>query len=495
MERSKIMKYAAYLRISSEDQRGNFSIDAQRRAVEEWVEAQDGQLVKIYTDEESGLTIDRPEFRQMRRDARNGAFDALVMHKFDRFARDRIDALAIKSLLRHDYGIKVFSTTELSQDSDGELGALVEGLMESVADWYSHNLSLETTKGKRERAMQGYHNNGAPFGLDGDAAGVLTPNRHELPGLHMAFELYATGKHSDNAIARILNENVYISKSGRPFSTDAVRDMLQNRIYLGYVKYQEYRLHPDGRRSWGAPVEWFEGQHKAVIDQELFNRCKQVRAAKATHHEYYPKHRVYLLRDLVYCADCVENKPDDIHDDSYGKMRPHPDSEGVRLYYRCRARDFVRYCSQKSVRADIVDEQVVDVLRTLKLSEDWHSCMVSTIGQLLGDQKLDARVTEIKDIIERMDFRWDNGFISDKVAYLEQRAKLQHEMEELTPIDNNDLARAADLLDNFSAHWEAANGDREKQRQLIQLIVVRVWVRGNQAVAALLRSGYRIDLG
>ncbi len=28
------MRYAAYLRISSEDQRGNFSIDAQRRAVE-----------------------------------------------------------------------------------------------------------------------------------------------------------------------------------------------------------------------------------------------------------------------------------------------------------------------------------------------------------------------------------------------------------------------------------------------------------------------------
>jgi DNA invertase Pin-like site-specific DNA recombinase len=95
----------------------------------------------------------------MRLDARSGKFDALVVHRFDRFARNRSDSLAIKSLLRYDYGIKVLSVTEPSEDSDGAIGALIEGIMESVADWYSRNLSNETTKGKRERALQGYHNN------------------------------------------------------------------------------------------------------------------------------------------------------------------------------------------------------------------------------------------------------------------------------------------------------------------------------------------------
>lgn len=218
------MKYAAYLRISSEDQRGNFSLDAQRRAVEEWVEAQGGRLVRVYADEESGRTIDRPEFRQMRRDARKKEFDALVMHKFDRFARGRIDALAIKSLLRQDYGIKVFSTTELSEDSDPEQGALVEGLMESVADWYSRNLSLETTKGKRERSYQGLHNNQAPFGMIKGDNEVLIPDENELPGLVMAFEAYALDQHSDNEIAQLLNAHGYRSKSGRPFSKETVRD-------------------------------------------------------------------------------------------------------------------------------------------------------------------------------------------------------------------------------------------------------------------------------
>lgn len=160
------MRYAAYVRVSSEEQVDNFSIDAQKRAIQTWVVARgDGVLVKVYADEgKSGRTAERPGFLRMRRDARKGKFDALVVHKFDRFARNRTDALAIKSLLRYDYGIKVFSVTEPSEDSDGPIGALIEGIMESVADWYSRNLGTEVAKGKKERGNQGLHNNRALLG-------------------------------------------------------------------------------------------------------------------------------------------------------------------------------------------------------------------------------------------------------------------------------------------------------------------------------------------
>lgn len=48
------------------------------------------------------------------------------MHEFDRLARNRENALAIKSLLRRDFGIKVFSVAEPSEDSDGPIGALMK---------------------------------------------------------------------------------------------------------------------------------------------------------------------------------------------------------------------------------------------------------------------------------------------------------------------------------------------------------------------------------
>ncbi len=172
------MRYAAYIRISSEDQVGNFSMDAQERDIQTWVTGQGGLLVNIYKDEaKSARTADRPAFQQMRKDARQGKFDALVVHKFDRFARNRTDALAIKSLLRYDYGVKVFSVTEPSEDSDGPMGALIEGIMESVADWYSKNLASEVAKGKKERTQQGYHNNIAPFGYRKNEDKVLGAGR------------------------------------------------------------------------------------------------------------------------------------------------------------------------------------------------------------------------------------------------------------------------------------------------------------------------------
>lgn len=489
------MRYAAYIRISSEEQVGNFSIDAQRRAINEWVKAQKGRIIHYYIDEaQSGRTADRPEFINLRRDAKKRKFDAIVVHKFDRFARNRTESLAIKSLLRHDYGIKVFSVTEPSEDSDGALGALIEGIMESVADWYSRNLAQETVKGKRERAAQGFHNNQPPFGADKTEEGVLCPNDHELRGLLFAYELYATGKKSDNDVARELNARGYRTKAGKPFSTDMVREMLQNRTYLGYVKYQPYKRHADGRRSWAGKVEWFPGKHQAFISQELFDRCQEIRQAKAVHHEYYAKHRVYLLRDLVYCAHCVANMPKDVEDDEYGKMRPHTMHNDYR-YYRCRARDFTRECSQGSTSAEVLERQVVAVLKTLKPPADWRERMIASMGQLIGDQQLEERISQIKGIIERMDFRWDNGFITDKDAYLEERVKLQQELEQLTPIPDDELEVAADVLENFTAHWEATKGDMKAQQDLIQLIVARVWVEGERVVGMSLRPNYHITVG
>ncbi len=492
----KAMRYAAYIRISSEEQVGNFSVDAQKRAIQSWVKSQEGQLVKVYIDEaQSGRSSDRPEFLRMRRDAKKRRFDALVVHKFDRFARNRTDALAIKSLLRQDYGIKVFSVTEPSEDSDGAIGALIEGIMESVADWYSRNLATETRKGKREKARQGYHNNRPPFGFDKTEDGILIPNKEELKGLLFAFKSYATGKYSDRDIAKMLNKKGYRSKTGRRFSTDTVRDMLQNRTYLGYVRYQAYARHSDGSRSWENDVEWFEGKHDAVIPEELFEVCIKVRHSRAgvRLNQHFPKHRVYLLRDIIFCAECVANMPEDIQDINYGKMRPQ--SNSGYLYYRCRAKDFGRECSQTSIKADVVEEQVIEFLKTLKPPPDWRDRMVQATGQLIGDNHLEDRIAEIKEIIERMDFRWDHGFITDKDKYLEERVKLQQQMERLNPVPNDELEVAADIIENFEKHWKDTKGDRKKQEKLIKLIVARVWVQDGRVVAISLRPNYHITLG
>ncbi len=83
------MRYVGYVRISSEDQRGNYSLDAQKHAIRLWVAQQkndlQGVLVRFYEDEAfTGTTDDRPAFQEMVHAARRKEFDAIVVHKFDR---------------------------------------------------------------------------------------------------------------------------------------------------------------------------------------------------------------------------------------------------------------------------------------------------------------------------------------------------------------------------------------------------------------------------
>jgi site-specific DNA recombinase len=490
----KKMRYAAYVRVSSEEQIGNYSIDAQKRAIEAWVVTNGGILTQVYIDEgHSGRTAERPAFKRLRQDARKRKFDAIVVHKFDRFARNRTESLAIKSLLRHDYGIKVFSVSEPSEDSDGPMGALIEGIMESVADWYSQNLSAETAKGKKERSHQGKHNNRAPFGLKKNSKKILVPDENELPGLQLAYEQYATGKFSDNDIAGLLNEAGYKSKTGRRFSKETVRDILQNRTYLGKIKYQKYKRRSDGSRSYDAPIEWFDGQHEAVIDKDLFEKCQQIRRKRSSHRQATPKYNTYLLRNLAYCFRCSNRPIEGKKFPQFGKMRPNRVSKGYK-YYRCRARDFGYACEQKGVRVEAIDDQVIAVLMNLKPPDDWRTGITRAMGAILGEKNLEERIEEIKAIIQRMDSRWDHGFISSEDEYIQQRISLQMELEQLTPVPGDELEQAADLLTNFESHWDRLEGDEESRHDLVKLIVERVYIEDDRVVAMTLRSNYHLVL-
>jgi site-specific DNA recombinase len=180
------MRYVGYVRISSEEQRGNYSLAAQKHAIQSWVTRQQGPragiLTKVYEDEcFTGLIDNRPAFQQMMQDARQGKFDAIVIHKWDRLNRSRCDAIHYKAMLRREYQLKLFVVEGISEDED-ELGGMVfEAMTEVWSELYSRNLSRETQKGKYQKAREGKHNNRAPFGVDKTKDDILHANLKELP--------------------------------------------------------------------------------------------------------------------------------------------------------------------------------------------------------------------------------------------------------------------------------------------------------------------------
>ncbi|MCE2458756.1 MAG: recombinase family protein [Dehalococcoidia bacterium] len=81
----------------------------------------------------------------------NAPFREILVWKFSRFTRKREHAVVYKSMLRRKR-VRVFSITEHADDTP--TGKLLEGIIETVDEFYSENLAQEVSRGMREAASR-----------------------------------------------------------------------------------------------------------------------------------------------------------------------------------------------------------------------------------------------------------------------------------------------------------------------------------------------------
>src|ERR1700747_207260 len=91
------MRIAIYARVSTKDQ----SCELQVRDLRAYCEARGFNLVREYVDVgQSGANDSRPELNKLMDDARKRQFDAIVVWRFDRFARSTKHLLTALEELR-----------------------------------------------------------------------------------------------------------------------------------------------------------------------------------------------------------------------------------------------------------------------------------------------------------------------------------------------------------------------------------------------------------
>ena len=119
----------AYTRYSSEMQRDE-SIEAQLRAIREWAARNRIEIVEEYIDRAKSATSDqRPEFQRMIQDAANGTFSIVIVHKLDRFSRNRYDSAHYKHQLKR-HGVTLRSVVENLDGSPESI--IMESVLEGV---------------------------------------------------------------------------------------------------------------------------------------------------------------------------------------------------------------------------------------------------------------------------------------------------------------------------------------------------------------------------
>ena len=510
---NKRMRFAIYARYSSEMQ-NELSLEGQETCCRQAVADRGGAVVAVYTDSaRSGWSLDRDGFKRLQADAQRGRFDAVMVWKFDRLARNHDHAVMIKMLLRHEYGLKLYCVEGFSEDDDNSpYTALMEQMLACFAAFYSRNLSSETKRGKRQRAIKGEFNGSIPpFGYrlvtqsqatEQCPAGLYVEPRAAAI-LRRAFRLYSTGNYSHADIADWMNKRPYVQKlraGQQPINREMVRDMLQNRVYTGRVRYTETIYKGslgENRTTKRHRSEWFEGKHQAIITDELFEICQQVcKDATRVRHKVSTI-RSYTLQDRVYCARCLARKPDNLVDDNYGKMRPNWIERDKLAYYRCiaHARGY-EPCGQRYIRVEVLDQQIYEILSNLSFSDDIQARIEQAVkGRIENDANF-RLMAEIEERVKRIDFSWEQGFL-DPQTYAEKRRQLQREIEALRPVDYEDLNEAADLVRNFRVYWdecEKADDPADARRQLVSKILKRALVYDDKIIAVELYGGFALIL-
>lgn len=124
------MRPAVYLRVSSRDQ----SVESQRAEVIEWLKTRglSEDAVVWYVDKESGTTLKRPAFTQLREAVALGQVQEVIVIRLDRLSRTLLDGLSVLSEWL-ERGVRVVATTQ-QFDLHGATGRLVAAILLAVAE-------------------------------------------------------------------------------------------------------------------------------------------------------------------------------------------------------------------------------------------------------------------------------------------------------------------------------------------------------------------------
>lgn len=297
---------AAYIRVSTDDQL-EYSPDTQLSEIRKYAVSH-GYVIPnefVYTDEGiSGKRIaKRDSFTQMIGMAKQKPkpFDAILLWKFSRFARNREDSVVYKSMLRKQLGIEVISVSE--PVGDDKMSVIIEAMIEAMDEYYSINLAEEVKRGMTEKARRGGLQSTPSFGYT-VRDNVLAPISEEAALVRAIFDRFILGE-GLFPIAKWLNDMGVKTHRGNKFENRTVEYILRNPVYIGKLRWN-----PAGRTRRDFTNENIilsDAQHEAIIPNEVWQaaqrRMAEVKARWKYHGRPLTEQRDWIS-GLIRCTDC-----------------------------------------------------------------------------------------------------------------------------------------------------------------------------------------------
>lgn len=401
---NQVKVVAGYIRVSTGRQaREGKSLQFQEEIIRQQAKNNEETIYKIYKDEGiSGASIEKRDgLKTLLADIERGntGISRLYVWDLSRLTRSQMHQYEIVDTL-HLHNIELISLNNQGADFTTASGRLMTGIYGSINEYYRYQLKENIQQGMHTRSKNGYTSSKAALGYDcGNNSKVpLQINEHEAGIIRLIFDLAESG-HGYRAIANTLNHRHYLTKNGNPFDTVAVKYILNNKLYCGYVVWGKHKDWNNKRRKGKSIPLIVEGKHQAIVSEEQFDRVQQILKSRSKQPIYskYGNQLTGLLR-CPQCGGAMEVS----HNTSRRKNKP---DVRYKLYSCAKSRRAgASVCSANSVRAEEIEPIVKDLFLQL----------------INNDTLLEKVIHEANALIERQ----------NKVRSIPNK-KLQNDIDEL----------------------------------------------------------------
>ncbi len=475
-----------YARYSPGSKQTYQSIEGQLKECYAYAERNGLRIVHEYIDEHlTGTNDKRDQFLQMIEDSKKKGFAYVLVYQLDRFARNRYDSATYKAKLKKN-GVRVLSARE--NITDDASGILIEGVLESMAEYYSAELSQKIKRGISISASKcKYFGGTVPLGYKVDEEKRFIVNEDTAPIVKTMFQMLASG-YNYAQIARYLNERGIKTARGAEWNKNSFHSLFSNRRYLGKYIYQGNEI--DG----GIPQ---------IIDEPLFDEVQKVLEKYAAAPSRGKAKVEYLLSEKLICGHCG-NKLTGISSTSK--------SGKIHNYYKCVGAT-KGVCDKRTVRKQFIEDEVIAAIvgdGTKKnkygvLTDEFIDTVAAETYLLIQSERNESEIKRLESLVTDNQKAINNlmqalmlGKATDSI--LSQIEKLENENKEL----NDTIAAEKAMQINYTysdirkwlLHFRTLDYTKTKNRKdLIDTFIYRVVLYDDKMkVLFHLKSGQKEEL-
>lgn len=502
-------RVAIYTRVSTTEQaEEGYSIDEQLRVLREYCNREGYVIHKEYADRGlSGKNVKgRPALQQLLEDAKHKEFDLVLVWKMNRLSRKLTDLTRIEEFLKKS-NIAFRSFME-RYETETPSGKLQFHMMAAIAEFERDNIAENVKMGMLARAREGSWNGGRVLGYDIVSTSQnensrkkfskLVINEREAHIVQIIFEMYTQG-HGYKYITGKLNQAGYKTKRNLSFSLNSVKQILQNPLYVGIIRFNVRRDWSEKRRNNINPNPIMQkGTHEPIITQEVWDKTVSIMKSKngrpsRVHDGEFP------LTGMIKCPVCGSSMVI-----SRTTNRKKDGTKTILVYYVCSnwKNKGVTVCRSNGIRADYADKYVLEKIGNVANNNVLINTLVENINKKNSDNVVPRQkeYKSIKKTISSIETKKSKilGLYEDdrlsKEEFSDRFEGLNHEKqaleERLIPIEqelskNNQIEVDAQLVSqvmgNFSDMYKQSL-TREQRKYLLRLLISEITISESRKI-------------